>query len=377
MDTTFDPTAVVDLVNAQVRNGRLPGAVLGLRHAGRTHLHAVGARSLGEPGAMTVDTTFRISSLTKPLAGALTLSLVADGTLGLDDPVTRWLPELADLRVVRDLEGPLGDTVPAERAPTVRELLTMTAGFGWVPGDGPLVEAVRASGIGPSPFSPEVSPEVYLRRLAALPLAAPPGAGAWYHMTFDALGVLLARATGRPLPQLLAERLTGPLGLVDTGFTADPGRTAACYLPTADGSGLDPFPGPPVDVDPVFPSLATGMLSTAPDLLAALTALAAGGAPVLDPAHVELLTTDALTDEQRRSRGSTAILEPGCSWGLGAGVDLEAGTGGRAPGRWGWIGGTGTAAYVDPTRDLVVVLLTGRGLAGPHDSPSAVLEAAA
>ncbi|MBO1751774.1 serine hydrolase [Actinotalea sp. BY-33] len=75
--------------------------------------------------------------------------------------------------------------------------------------------------------------------------------------------------------------------------------------------------------------------------------------------------------------GAAPFLEPGCSWGLGVGVDLEAGTGGRAPGRWGWIGGTGSAAYVDPTRDLVVVLLTGRGLAGPHDRSAAVLEAAA
>jgi CubicO group peptidase (beta-lactamase class C family) len=107
------------------------------------------------------------------------------------------------------------------------------------------------------------------------------------------------------------------------------------------------------------------LLATAPDVLRFYTAMADGGAPLLSPGSLRLMTADALTAEQRRQ--ARPILGEGVTWGLGTGLDLEAVRPWMAPGRWGWCGGTGTCAYVDPDRDTVAVLLTQRAMAGPRD----------
>src|SRR4051812_5024824 len=163
---------------------------------------------------MRPDTLFRIASLTKLFAGALTLALVEDGALALDGEVGTWLPELAAPRVLTDPAGPLDDTVAAERPITVRHLLTNTAGLGFVPQAGPLQDAIGARGLAPGALPPSLSPDEYLARVGELPLAGQPGS-AWNYSS-DVLSVLLARAAGRPADRLLAERITGPLGLADT-----------------------------------------------------------------------------------------------------------------------------------------------------------------
>jgi len=185
-----------------------------------------------------------------------------------------------------------------------------------------------------------------------------------YETGIDLLGLLIVRATGRSLAELIA-RITGPLGMASTGFRGAPDRLATAYIPGPDGLAvLDP-PDGTFAVPPPFEELGSGLVSTAPDLLRFFTAMADGGAPVLTADEVALLTTDALTDAQRRS--ARAFLDEGESWGLGAGVDVEAVRPWQAPGRWGWTGGTGTTAYVDPSRDTVAVLLTQRAMTGPLD----------
>src|SRR3954453_7226973 len=136
-------TEVMPAVVAEVRAGRVPGAgaggragrgpgaIVGVRHRGDTTVEATGTTGPGRTDPLRTDSVLRISSNTKPVVAALTLLLAQDGVLGLDDPVERFVPELAHRRVLRRLDGPLDDTVPADRPMTVDDLLTMRMGFGF------------------------------------------------------------------------------------------------------------------------------------------------------------------------------------------------------------------------------------------------------
>ncbi|WP_261554043.1 serine hydrolase domain-containing protein [Frankia tisae] len=212
----------------------------------------------------------------------------------------------------------------------------------------------------------EVRADEFVTGAAGLPLAFQPGEGWLYDTGIDLLGVLLARCVGRPLSELVAERITGPLGLASTGFwEPDPSLLATAYTPGPDGLELlDPADGA-FTRPPLFEELSSGLVSTAPDVLRFLCALADGGGPLLPAGAVARMTADALTDAQRGQ--ALPIVGPGGSWGLGAGVDIEAAEPWMAPGRWGWNGGMGTTAYVDPTRGTVGVLLTQRAMTGPTD----------
>jgi CubicO group peptidase (beta-lactamase class C family) len=226
---------------------------------------------------------------------------------------------------------------------------------------------MQERGVGPGPVPPAVGPDEFLRRLGGLPLAAQPGETWLYHVPSEALAVLLTRAAGRPLHELVAERICARLGLVSTGFwTTD--RLPSCYE-YVDGV-LRPWPMPleAFTRPPAFEGLAGGLVSTAPEVLAVLGALAEGGGPLLPAGAVAQMTTDALTAEQRTA--ASAFLGPGRSWGLQVAVDVEPVVPGATPGRWGWDGGTGTSAWVDPGRELVAVLLTQRMMTGPTDGPA-------
>lgn len=354
--------------DAHVESGRIAGYVAAVRIGGRTEVRAGGRIALDPHSPpMREDTLFRIASVTKPIGGALTLSLVEDGVLGLDDPIERWLPEAAQPRVLVAPDAPLDETTDADRPITVRHLLTMTAGWGAVMEPTPLQAAMRERGVYPSSKIPQMSGDEFVARVADLPLAFQPGEGWLYDTPLDVLGVLLARAAGKPLSALIAERITGPLGLTSTGFgTREVDRLATAYTPRDDGrlEVLDPpdgqFAGPPP-----FEELSSGLVSSAPEVLRFYCAMADGGAPVISAESLRRMTADALTDEQRRA--AQPVLGPGESWGMGTGVDAEAAQPWMVPGRWGWTGGSGTTAYVDPVRGTVCVLLTQREMTGPQD----------
>jgi CubicO group peptidase (beta-lactamase class C family) len=370
-----------EVLDAHVASGRIAGYVAAVRIGGRTEVRA-GGRMAIEPDSppMREDTLFRIASVTKPIGGALTFALIEDGVLGLDDPVARWLPELERPRVLVAPDGALDDTVAAERPITVRHLLTMTAGWGAVMAPTPLQAAMRERGIYPGPRLVEMSADEFVAQVAALPLAFQPGDGWLYDTALEVLGVLLARATGRSLSDLVAERITGPLGMASTAFgTREVDRLATAYSPDEAGAlrVLDPpdgqYAGPPP-----FEELSSGLVSSAPDVLRFYCAMADGGAPMIGADSLAVMTADALSDVHRAQ--AEPILGPGESWGMATGVDIAAAQPWQAPGRWGWTGGTGTTAYVDPVRDTVSVLLTQREMTGPHDGPepfwTAVAEAA-
>ncbi|BCJ39296.1 serine hydrolase [Actinocatenispora thailandica] len=362
-----DFPAIWRVLDEQVAAGRLPGYVAAVRIRGAVEVHA-GGRTAIEPDSapMGADTQFRIASVTKPIGAALTLGLVHDGVLGLADPVTRWLPELADHRVLTAPDAPLDSTVPAVRAITVRDLLTMRSGWGVIFEPTPLQREMARQQVSPGPLPPPMTGDEFVARIGALPAACQPGAGWLYDTSMDLLGVALERATGTSLVRLVADRIAGPLGLASTGFWAtDPARLATAYLPGPDGPTLLDPPDGMFAAEPAFRELSSGLVSTAPDLLRCFTALADGGAPILPAAAVAAMTTDAITPAQREQ--GAPILGPGTSWGLGTGVEVAAARPWQAAGAWGWDGGTGTTVRVDPSRELVGVLLTQRGMAGPQD----------
>ncbi len=356
------------VLDERVASGRFPGYVAAVRIGREAQIHASGRTAIETTSApMREDTLFRIASVTKPMGAALTLSLMQDGVLSLDDPIARWLPELASSRVLVARDAPLDSTTQVQRPITVRHLLTCTSGWGIALEDAPLQRAMMERGVFPSALPLEMSGDEFLARVAELPLAFQPGDGWLYDTGINILGVLLERATDKRLSDLCAERITGPLGMSSTSFwTREVDRLATAYTPGRDGLEVLDAPDGLFARPPRFEELSGGLVSSARDVLRFYCAMADGGDPVLTGDSVALMTADALTEAQRRQ--AVSFVDAGGSWGLGTAVDIEAVERWMAPGRWGWTGGSGTTAYVDPTRGTVSVLLTQRAMTGPLDS---------
>ncbi|SQD99958.1 serine hydrolase [Parafrankia sp. BMG5.11] len=343
----------------------VPGLVALVAAGDDVHVEALGALAVG--GApMARDTMFRISSTTKPMTAAVTMTLVDDGLVDLDEPVDRLLPELAGRRVLCHPDGPLDDTVPARRPITARDLLTFTFGFGLAgemftaAAPWPVVEAadrLRLATFGPpDPATPPAADE-WIARLGSLPLITQPGERWLYNTGASVLGVLVQRAARAPFAEVLRARLFDPLGMHDTAFWAPgPGRLrrlATAYRPEPAGLvAWDEPAGSAWGRPPEFCDGAGGLLSTADDLLAFARMFLDGGAPVLSASSVRAMTTGQLTAGQR-SRGG---LLPGDfddqSWSFGQAV--------HDSGAFGWDGGLGSSWLVDPARELTVIVLTQR-----------------
>jgi CubicO group peptidase (beta-lactamase class C family) len=352
---------------SHVGDDAVPGLVALVACGDDVHVAARGRLSIGgspvERGSL-----FRIASTTKPITAAATLALVREGLLTLDEPVDRLLPELADRRVLRRVDGPLDDTMPAEEPVTVRGLLTFTFGFGmavemltaaepW-----PVVVAAAEAGlatIGPPQPDDFVDPDTWIARFGELPLLAQPGRRWLYNTGAHVLGVLCARAAGTSFDQVLRTRLLEPLGMRDTGFsTADVGRLATAYQPTPDGLVVWDPPEGQWSRPHAFSDGAAGLLSTVDDLHAFARMLLRGGDPVLTADQVREMGRDQLTAEQR---GAGAAFLGGRGWGLGTSVVRE----GPWAGGSGWDGGLGTSFLVHPGRGAAVVVLTQRLFESP------------
>jgi CubicO group peptidase (beta-lactamase class C family) len=360
----FDDAALArvdEIIERAVQEGQAPGVVAALARGATVHVATAGVMAVG--GApMRRDTLFRISSTTKPMTAATVLSLVDDGVLDLTGPVDELLPELADRRVLRNPDGPLGQTVPARRPITVRDLLTFTWGFGmqgamfmaakpW-----PIVAAAmerQLSTFGPPQPAAMPDPDTWMARLGELPLLAQPGERWLYQSGSQVLGVLAARAVGAPFGDVLRERVLAPLAMKDTGFHAtDTTRLSTAY-DNRDGRFVvsDP-PDGQWSHPPLFPDGSGGLVSSVDDVVAFGRMLMRRGSPVLKPATAAEMTRDQLTAAQR------AKVWPGFSflddrgWGYGLSV-LE-------DGRYTWEGGLGTAWSNVPAQDLTVVVLTQR-----------------
>jgi CubicO group peptidase (beta-lactamase class C family) len=345
-----------------VSDDNVPGLVALVAQGDEVHVEAIGTLAIGgrpvERGSL-----FRIASTTKPITAAATLALVREGLFELDEPVDRLLPELANRRVMRRMDGPLNDTVPAVGPVTVRGLLTFTFGFGmalqmfmatepW-----PVVAAATQAGlatIGPPQPDAFVDPDTWIAHFGELPLLAQPGEQWLYNTGSHVLSVLCARAAGTSYDDVLRTRIFEPLGMPDTGFyTEDVLRLATAYQPTADGNVIWDPPDGQWSRPPAFYDGAAGLVSTVDDLLAFARMLLRRGEPVLTADQVREMSRDHLTAPQREF--GMAFLG-GRGWGLGTSVVLD----GPWAGAIGWDGGLGTSFLVHPERDLAVIVLTQR-----------------
>ena len=344
--------------------GTAPGAVALVARGDQVDAEAVGFVDIEGSAPMARDSIFRIASVTKPIVAAAVMVLVDDGRLTLDDPISTWLPELSAPLVVRRPDSAIEDVVPAHRPITVEDLLSSRAGYGFpsdfsLPAIGPLFSELHQG----SPVQQEVpAPDEWMAKLARIPLLHQPGEAWLYNTCSELQGVLVARVSEQPLAEFLAERIFEPLHMVDTGFLVPPekvGRFTSLYQAGSDGLRMVDGPDGLWSRPPTFPSGAGGLVSTVDDWLAFARMLLRGGTldetRVLASDSVSRMTTDHLTADQRAQ--SSLFLE-GQGWGYGGAVDVDRDDPWTNPGRYGWVGGTGTTAYLDPTRETVSILFT-------------------
>jgi CubicO group peptidase (beta-lactamase class C family) len=369
-----------EVMGSHIESGRMPGLVTLIDRRGETHVDAIGALAFDSSAPMRRDTIFRIASVTKPITAAAAMILVEECRLRLDDPVDDFLPELAGRRVLRSIDSPLDDTVPAKRPITLRDLLTFRLGLGAVmvfPERHPIQGAMADAGVAPGPLLPTHPPDELMRRYGSLPLVHQPGERWLYDTGSHILGVLIARASGKTLRAFLGERIFEPLGMKDTGFSvpaAKLDRLATCYWSGGGAGGLAVFDearGGRFASPPVFESGAGGLVSTVDDLLSFAQMMLNHGMHgrerILSRLSVELMTTDHITPEQKAASPFFENFWDCRGWGLGVSIITRRDDLAGVPGRYGWDGGYGTSWYVDPKEDLVGVLMTQR----VWDSPRA------
>lgn len=373
-----------DVLAGYVERGELPGLVALVSRRGETQVESFGTTAIGGGDPVRRDTIFRISSMTKPVTAAAAMILVEECKLRLDEPVDRFLPELADRKVLTRLDGPLDETMPAHRPITLRDLLTFRLGWGMVmapPDTYPIQTAMSEQRLGQGPPEPAVppAPDEWIRRLGNLPLMHQPGEKWLYNTGADVLGVLIARASGQSFESFLRECLFEPLGMKDTGFHVPPAkldRFATSYWTNFQTGALELYDAPEGgqwNAPPAFPSGGAGLVSTIDDYLAfgamMLNKGKQGDARILSRTSVETMTADHLTPAQKEVSGILPGYFDNHGWGFGVSVVIRRVDATEPVGRFGWDGGLGTSWYSDPSEDLVGILMTQRAWTSPSPPP--------
>lgn len=388
-----DPVA--QMLAEPVAAGEMAGAVTLVWRGGEVlQSAAVGWSDIEAGTPLARDSLFRIASMSKPVTSVAALMLLEEGALTLDEPIARWAPEFGEMRVLRDADGPLDDTVAAERPITFEDLLTHRAGITY--GDfhtGPIKAAYDAA-LGAS-LDSHLTPDAWVARLAALPLIAQPGAAFCYGHSTDLLGFLIARIEGASLGEVLARRIFRPLGMVDTGFVVPPakrGRRVAMHGFDTEGrlTKLATVPGGAALAerpdDMTYEGGGAGLWSTVDDYARFARLFVGGGAVdgvrLLRPETVTLMTTNRLSEAQRAAAKTLGmpVFTGGNGFGLGVAVTIDPAKASVIRGKGGagtvnWPGAYGGWWQADPTDGSVMVLLQhnmvdpeglseGHGLAG-------------
>ncbi len=335
---------------------RLVGAVVLVSHDGKlVYQRAAGLADREAKRPMQISTVFRLSSVSKPIVSAAALALVDQGKLSLEDPLTKWLPDFRP-------------KLASGQAPaiTVRQLLTHTSGLGYKFAEKPGTAYYKA-GVSDGLDELRISLDENLRRLASAPLFGRPGEAWRYSISIDVLGAVVEKASGKELPQAVAELVTQPLTMRDTAFWAkEPSRLAAAYhnakpapermsdpfsVPFGEGGRMTYSPSRALDAK-AYPSGGAGMVGTAPDLMRLLEAVRTGGKPILNAATAASV--------MRNHIGSLMGPGPGVGFGFGGAVvvDPAAAQTPQSAGTWHWGGVYGHTWFVDPARKLTVVAFT-------------------
>lgn len=391
-----DFAAVAKGLEPFVERGDLSGVVTLTWQDGEVlQSDALGFQDIDAKTPMQRDTLFRIASMSKPITSVMALMLMEEGKLRLDDPIIRWAPEFADMKVVRDPKGALDDVEPAHRDITIEDLLTHRAGLAYAfSSTGPLAEA-HEKALGPPLASPHTA-DRWLAAIASLPLTYQPGERMHYSHATEVLGFVLGRVAGKPIAELLEERIFAPLGMTDTAFHVPPekqDRLATLYRFDTTADRLTPVPMPMPSSPPDYAPGGGGLVSTADDYLTFARLLLndgeVDGVRLLKPETVQMMRTDRLTAEQRGQPFLGLPMWMASGFGLGlAVVDAPEknimGVGGA--GSFTWPGAFGTWWQADPTKNLILIfmvqhylelgpdagamLAAGRGMAGRMALPA-------
>ena len=351
------------VIDAALADQKIVGAVVLVARDGELAYGRAAGHADREAGApMRRDTIVRFASLTKPIVSVAALALAEEGLLNLDDPVTRFLPDFRP----KAADG-------TEPVITIRHLMTHTSGLTYDFMEPP-ESAYHVTGISNGFDLPGVGMDDNLARIADWPLNFAPGSAWNYSVSTDVLGAVLAAAAGESLPSLVRRKVTGPLGMNDTDFSAvDPSRLSAAYAdaaPTPVRMGdrhTIPFAFSPLRyapgriLDPAsFPSAGAGMAGTADNYLTFLETIRLGGGAVLNPDSAALMSTNAIGDLP------VVLMGPGYGFSLGAGVLLDPAAAGapQSAGSWSWGGVYGASWFVDPVHRTTVVILSNTAIEG-------------
>jgi methyl acetate hydrolase len=344
----------------------VPGVVaLAASRSGTVYQGAFGRRSLADGRPMTLDTVFRIASMTKAVTSVAAMQCVERGQLALDQPAGEIMPELAAPQVLEGFDADGKPRLrPARRKITLRLLLTHTAGFVYNVWNAQLNRYVEATGM----------PTVLSGKLAALnaPLAFEPGERWEYGINIDWAGRMVEAVSGLDLDAYMREHIFSPLGMRDTGFVASPEKTARAaqaHARNSDGS-LEPIPPQPA-TQPEFFAGGGALLSTGPDYLAFLQMLlddgALDGARIIKPETVAMMAQNHIGElnvrplrSENPAMSNDAEFFPGMTkkWGLSGLINTEDVPGRRSAGSLAWAGLFNTYFWLDPRKRLTGVLLT-------------------
>jgi CubicO group peptidase (beta-lactamase class C family) len=352
-----------------VATGDIPGVVcLVWRRGELLQVDSVGLRDIEARLPVERNTIFRIASMSKPVTTAAAMILRERGVLRLEDPITKWAPEFAAMRVLRRPDGPLQDAYPAPRAITIEDLMTHRSGLAYsFTARGPVAEALKERfGF---EFDSARTPDEWVQALASLPLSYAPGERFNYSHSTDLLGVIVGRATGLGTRAAMQQLLFDPLDMSDTDFWVPPekrDRAAVLYRSAAPGNFVPiELPGFMDPAPPSFCAGGQGLVSTADDYLAFARMLLQGGelsgTRVLSEESVRLMSTNRLTPAQRRNLQFGIPLFMGQGFGLGLSVidDVKrnAWMGAGRLGAFGWPGLFGGWWQADPTEQTVLIWL--------------------
>lgn len=350
------------LMKSLVAEGHLPGATtMLLRHGKVVSFETYGAQGFGGP-PMTKDTIFRIYSQTKPVTGVAMMILFEEGKWRLDDPVTKYIPEFANLRVYKGVNADGSFvTEPADRPPTMREIMSHTAGFAYgLNPDNPVDKAYVSTGVLSSKSGQE-----FVEKVAKLPLYGPPGKQWKYSVGVDIQGFIVEKLSGQSLPDFMRERIFEPLKMKDTGFSLPPeklSRLADIYMWSGKDKKIVPAEGFMVlDVTkpPVVASGGGGLVSTSTDYARFAQMLLNGGeldgARILSPATVKLMASDHLPDAILDDPKAGFSKATGKGFGLDFMVVTDPARAGTLAGKgtYSWGGAAGTWFWIDPTNDVI------------------------
>jgi CubicO group peptidase (beta-lactamase class C family) len=340
-------------VRADVDVGRIPGVVMLVARDGNVVLHkAYGKQDPAAGTPMAPDSIFRIYSMTKPIVSVAAMMLVEEGRMQLADPVTKFIPELKDLKVGVEKGGTL-ELVSAQRPITIQDLMRHTSGFTYgVFGKSMVKDLYTKNGVDRS----DHTNAEFVKKLATVPLAYQPGSTWEYSRSTDVLGHVIERVTGQDLDRFLEERILKPLGMRDTAFYADPAKQARIAEPFAK----DPVSGAPINLlnvrtKPKYLAGGQGLVSTAADYLRFAQMMLNGGeldgVRILSKKTVEYMTSDHLGG----IRGPAYAPGPGYGFGLGVKVRTSAGEADSSGsvGDYDWGGLGGTYFWVDPKERLI------------------------